>query len=310
MENRRALRPDDDFRAASVTKSVTAAVAVGLAHQGRLALDEPLADQLAPGLLARWRALDALPRTTPRQLLAHTSGLPNYFTDEAFAVRLREDPGRAWAGRAGGPCGRIRNATLSSRPGLRVLRHRLRGRRDPRGAGHRPAAPRGLPRARLRPGRDEQRPGWKATSLRGRRKQHTTTRASSIGRPSPRRSTGPAAASSPPRPTSTRFVHALWSEQILGSRALDELTRWTPEAWFPPGHALRYERYGLGMGTNTVEGVELLGPHRLHRSLRLPRSRLRRGAGRHRITPRRSIAGRWWPRSAGSCARRPDQNRR
>jgi hypothetical protein len=26
---------------------------------------------------------------------------------------------------------------------------------------------------------------------------------------------------------------------------------------FPPGHALRYERYG--MGANTVEGVELLG---------------------------------------------------
>ena len=43
------------------------------------------------------------------------------------------------------------------------------------------------------------------------------------------------------------------------SRALDELTRWTPAASFPPGHALRYERYGLGMGTNTVEGVELLG---------------------------------------------------
>jgi D-alanyl-D-alanine carboxypeptidase len=31
----RALRPDDAFRAASVTKSVTAAVAVRLAHQGR-----------------------------------------------------------------------------------------------------------------------------------------------------------------------------------------------------------------------------------------------------------------------------------
>src|SRR4249920_2688968 len=55
--NRRALRPDDAFRAASVTKSVTAAVTVSLAHRGRLALDEPLADQLAPGLLHRWSAL-------------------------------------------------------------------------------------------------------------------------------------------------------------------------------------------------------------------------------------------------------------
>jgi len=81
---------------ASVTKRVTAVVAVRLARQGRLALDEPLAGQLAPELLHRWRALDALPRTTPRQLLAHTSGLPNYFTDEAFAARLREEPGRAW----------------------------------------------------------------------------------------------------------------------------------------------------------------------------------------------------------------------
>src|SRR5690242_19810936 len=35
----RALRPDDAFRVASVTKSVTAVVAVWLARQGRLALD-------------------------------------------------------------------------------------------------------------------------------------------------------------------------------------------------------------------------------------------------------------------------------
>ena len=54
-------------------------------------------------------------------------------------------------------------------------------------------------------------------------------------------------------------MRALWSEQIIGSRALGELTRWTTAATFPPGHALRYERYGLGMGANTVEGVELLG---------------------------------------------------
>jgi D-alanyl-D-alanine carboxypeptidase len=60
-------------------------------------------------------------------------------------------------------------------------------------------------------------------------------------------------------PDLARFVRALWSERIVGSRALGELTQWTPAAFFPPGHALRYERYGLGMGTNTVEGVELLG---------------------------------------------------
>ena len=75
---------------------MTAVVALRLAHEDRLGLDEPLADQLAPALLSRWRALDSLPRTTPRQLLKHTSGLPNYFGDEAFVARLRDEPRRAW----------------------------------------------------------------------------------------------------------------------------------------------------------------------------------------------------------------------
>src|SRR5262249_32701779 len=56
-----------------------------------------------------------------------------------------------------------------------------------------------------------------------------------------------------------RFVRALWSERIIGSGALGELTRWTPGAWFPPGHRLCYQRYGLGMGPHTVGGVELIG---------------------------------------------------
>jgi CubicO group peptidase (beta-lactamase class C family) len=60
-------------------------------------------------------------------------------------------------------------------------------------------------------------------------------------------------------PDLARFVRALWSEQITGSQALGELAPWTPGASFPPGYMLRYERYGLGMGANPVEGVELLG---------------------------------------------------
>jgi D-alanyl-D-alanine carboxypeptidase len=92
----RGLRPGDAFRAASVTKRVTAAVVVRLDRERRLVLDAPLADQLAPELLDRWAALDALPRATVRQLLAHTAGVPNYFRDEAFLARLREEPRRAW----------------------------------------------------------------------------------------------------------------------------------------------------------------------------------------------------------------------
>jgi D-alanyl-D-alanine carboxypeptidase len=60
-------------------------------------------------------------------------------------------------------------------------------------------------------------------------------------------------------PDLARFVSGLWSERIIDSGALDDMTRWTQGASFPPGHMLRYERYGLGMGRNTVAGVELLG---------------------------------------------------
>ena len=60
-------------------------------------------------------------------------------------------------------------------------------------------------------------------------------------------------------PDFARFVWALWSGRIAGAHGREELTHWTPGASFPPGHALRYDRYGLGIGRNVVEGIELLG---------------------------------------------------
>jgi hypothetical protein len=39
-----------------------------------------------------------------------------------------------------------------------------------------------------------------------------------------------------------------------------------------PGHALRYERYGLGLGRNVEEGSGAAGPHRFHRGLRVLRA--------------------------------------
>jgi D-alanyl-D-alanine carboxypeptidase len=256
---RRVLRPDDAFRAASVTKSVTAAVAVRLAREGRLALDEPLADQLAPELLQRWRALDALPRTTPRQLLAHSSGVPNYFGEEAFMARVRNEPRRAWR-----PVELVDHAaalgTAHFAPGqgfeysdtgyviTGVLVEQITGRAlhevyrdlvfEPLGMdttwleGHEPARTLDVAHhytdeldwTTLAPTID-----WAGGGL--------VTTAFDLA----------------------RFVRGLWSGRIFDSRVLDELTRWTPGASFPPGHALRYERYGLGIGSNTVEGVELLG---------------------------------------------------
>jgi D-alanyl-D-alanine carboxypeptidase len=255
----RALRPDDAFRVASVTKSVTAVVAVRLAHEARLDLDEPLGDQLAPELLTRWSALDALPRTTPRQLLAHTSGVPNYFNDEAFLARLRRNPEHVWrpvelvdhAATYGSPyfppgqgfaysdTGYVITGILveqvTGRPLHQVYRELVF---DPLGMestwleGHEPARRQetahhytgALDWTTISPTID-----WAGGGL------VTTT------------------------PDLAGYVRGLWSGKILDSSGLNELTRWTAGASFPSGHALRYERYGIGMGENTVDGVELVG---------------------------------------------------
>lgn len=60
-------------------------------------------------------------------------------------------------------------------------------------------------------------------------------------------------------PDLARFVCGFWCGRIVTSGALGEMTQWTPGASFPPGHALRYDRYGLGVGRITVEDVALQG---------------------------------------------------
>ncbi|MFI7688749.1 serine hydrolase domain-containing protein [Nonomuraea sp. NPDC049655] len=96
---------DAHFRIASVTKSVVAATVVRLADQGKIDLDAQ-AERYAPGLL------DGRPITV-RQLLTHTSGLPEYLPlidpahlgadADADFLRLALDaeptgePGEKWA---------------------------------------------------------------------------------------------------------------------------------------------------------------------------------------------------------------------
>jgi CubicO group peptidase (beta-lactamase class C family) len=190
----RDMRAEDAFRVASVTKSVTAAVAVRLAGERRLALDEPLADQLAPGLVERWRAFDALPGTTPRQLLAHTSGVPNYFREESFAARLREDPGRTWR-----PVDLVDHAAAHARwrfpPGRSfeysdtgyviagILVEQTTGRRLHEVYRNCVFDPLGMDTTWL-----------EGMSRRARRTWRTITRTTSTGQRSARRSTGPVAA--------------------------------------------------------------------------------------------------------------------
>ena len=255
----RDLRPEDAFRAASVTKSVTAAVAVRLAGEGRLALDEPLVGQLAPEFLERWCAFDLLPRATPRQLLTHTSGVPNYFREESFAARLRLHPRKVWRG-VDLVDHAAAHATWHFRPGhgfeysdtgyviTGILVEQTTGRPlheiyreyvfDPLGMdstwleGHEPARQTGVAHhysedldwTTISPTIDWAGGGLVTTTL-----------------------------------DLARFVRGLWSQRIIDQQGLEELTRWTPGASFPPESGLRYDRYGMGMGLNVVDGVELLG---------------------------------------------------
>jgi D-alanyl-D-alanine carboxypeptidase len=238
---------------------VTAAVAVRLAREGRLALDDPLADQLPPALLHRWRALDALPRTTPRQLLAHTSGLPNYFREDSFEARVREEPGCAWSpvelvdhvAAYGTPTFPPGQGFMYSDTGYVVagiLVEHVTG--EPLHAVYRKLVfdPLGMDTTWLE-GHEPARAHDAAHHYSGKLDWTTVS-------PTIDWAGGGLVTTAPDL---ARFVRALWSERIVDLLGLGELTRWTPGASFPPGDALRYERYGLGTGSNVLEGVELLG---------------------------------------------------
>jgi D-alanyl-D-alanine carboxypeptidase len=255
----RALRPDDAVRVASVTKSVTAVAAVTLAGDGRVALDGQLGDQLAPELLRRWSAFAALPNTTPRQLLTHTAGLPNYFDDEAFRTRLRRDPARAWR-----PVELVDHAAAhgipSFPPGQRfaysdtgyviagILLEQVTGR--PLHQLYREIVFDPL----------DMDSTWLEGHEAARRQEvaHYYTEQLDWTTISPTIDWAGGGLVTT-APDLARYVRALWAGQIIDSSGLDELVQWTPGASFPPGHMLRYQRYGLGMGAITVEGVELLG---------------------------------------------------
>ncbi|MDV6302890.1 serine hydrolase domain-containing protein [Rhodococcus cerastii] len=77
-----AASADDPVRIASVTKAMVAAVVLQLVDEGKLELDQQV-DELLPGLLPR--------AVTVRQLLDHTSGVPDYFTgfDSAEQIAAR-----------------------------------------------------------------------------------------------------------------------------------------------------------------------------------------------------------------------------
>ncbi|MCY0934951.1 serine hydrolase [Streptomyces sp. H34-S4] len=85
VENGRPPRATDHMRIASVAKAFTGAVALGLVDRGRLHLDDTVGEVL-PGQPAAWH------RVTLRQLLNHTSGLPDYSASPGFLEIISADP--------------------------------------------------------------------------------------------------------------------------------------------------------------------------------------------------------------------------
>jgi D-alanyl-D-alanine carboxypeptidase len=76
------------FPVYSLTKTVIGATFTHLAAEGRLRLDDSLRD---------WVADNGLPDVTLRQLLNHTSGIPDYARLPKYHAAVRTSPSTAWS---------------------------------------------------------------------------------------------------------------------------------------------------------------------------------------------------------------------
>ena len=77
IPDRRSMRPDDQFRIASITKTFVATVVLQLVAEHRLALDQPIA-----GLLAE--PVPDADQITVRELLNHSSGLVDFSDNPVY----------------------------------------------------------------------------------------------------------------------------------------------------------------------------------------------------------------------------------
>jgi D-alanyl-D-alanine carboxypeptidase len=87
VSNGRPPTPFESFRIASVSKGFNAYLAAKLIGSGALSLDTTLRETI-PGVLPAAEAV------TLRQLLQHTSGLPDYIRAPEFVDQLLSDPAR------------------------------------------------------------------------------------------------------------------------------------------------------------------------------------------------------------------------
>lgn len=90
ISNGRRPKRDEHVRIASVAKGFNAYLAVLLAEEGSLSLGDTLGSSI-PGVLPNAEGV------TLRQLLQHTSGLPEYIQDPEFGKQLGADPAAYFA---------------------------------------------------------------------------------------------------------------------------------------------------------------------------------------------------------------------
>lgn len=79
------VTPHTVFNVASITKAITGIAVMQLVETGKLNLDEPIATYL-PDLPPRWRTV------TARQLLSHTSGLPDIMVNSYTTGIIADTP--------------------------------------------------------------------------------------------------------------------------------------------------------------------------------------------------------------------------
>jgi D-alanyl-D-alanine carboxypeptidase len=89
VKRKTPVETDTAFAIASVTKTYTGALIMALAHEGRLDLDARVGTILPKTRIGA--------KVTVRQLLDHTSGLPDYFLHGKIDKALFGDPGLAWS---------------------------------------------------------------------------------------------------------------------------------------------------------------------------------------------------------------------
>lgn len=103
VKNKVPLKDSSLFIVGSITKSFIAAAILELIEAQKISVDETLAEvakQHGGGIAADVKEYPALGRVTIRQLLNHTSGVPENINTQEFVTAFIKNPERVWSDKA------------------------------------------------------------------------------------------------------------------------------------------------------------------------------------------------------------------